>query len=510
MTRLRWYDHLSLNLFWLGLNIRNQAVGALFLPFLVDVFVRSDVKNTALGGLRTAGLVVAMLVQPAMGLLSDRSTSRFGRRRPFIFVGVLLDLVFLAAIYFSWNYLSLVIALLLQQFSGNISHGALQALIPDQVPEDQRGVSSGLKAIFELLPIILVGLTIANLVGQGHLDWAMLVTGAALLLIMLLTMLLVKERPLQEKITEPFWPPMMRVLGMLAGIAIGALAGLAAGAIAGGLCALVVWPISGLQQAKIAGVSLGGLVAMVGAVIIGVWAGVRVTLGREPRPGQQSPGLNSPGQNGPWENNLRVSFSWWIINRLLFLAAVTSIQGFAPYFLMYAFKIQREAATSMTGQLMTVVGLFTIASALPGGWLSDRLGHKRIIGMSGLVAGLGSFLLLATIWAPNLSLIYVAGAIIGLATGSFMTANWAMGTGLVPSGEAGRYLGISNLAGAGAGMIGSGIGGPVADFLNNLVPGMGYFILFACYGILFLLSTASLWKVRQPTQFRQTAVEISA
>ena len=73
-----------------------------------------------------------------------------------------------------------------------------------------------------------------------------------------------------------------------------------------------------------------------------------------------------------------------------------------------------------------------------------------------------------------------------------MTANWAMGTNLVPSKEAGRYLGISNLAGAGAGMIGSGIGGPVADYLNQSTPGLGYFVIFATYAVLFALSVVSL------------------
>jgi MFS family permease len=167
---------------------------------------------------------------------------------------------------------------------------------------------------------------------------------------------------------------------------------------------------------------------------------------------------------------------------------------------MYAFNINRDAATSLTGQLMTVVGIFTLLSALPGGWLSDRYGHKRLIGLSGLAAALGSFLLLGAIWAPNLGLIYTAGAVVGLATGLFMTANWALGTRLVPPEQSGRYLGVSNLAGAGAGMIGSGIGGPVADYLNGIIPGLGYFILFACYGVLFLRSAASLRGIRQAEQ----------
>jgi MFS family permease len=86
--------------------------------------------------------------------------------------------------------------------------------------------------------------------------------------------------------------------------------------------------------------------------------------------------------------------------------------------------------------------------------------------------------------------------ILGLATGLFMTANWALGTELVPAQEAGRYLGVSNLAGAGAGIVGASLGGPVADYLNSLIPGSGYLVLFACYGVLFALSAASLAKVR--------------
>jgi len=92
----------------------------------------------------------------------------------------------------------------------------------------------------------------------------------------------------------------------------------------------------------------------------------------------------------------------------------------------------------------------------------------------------------------------LAGAVIGLGTGLFMTTNWAMGTGLVPPAEAGRYLGISNLAGAGAGMVGSGFGGPLADYLNRYRPGLGYFTICACYGLLLLLSTLSLRAIREP------------
>jgi MFS family permease len=105
-------------------------------------------------------------------------------------------------------------------------------------------------------------------------------------------------------------------------------------------------------------------------------------------------------------------------------------------------------------------------------------------------------LLLGTVWLADMNLIYLAGSILGLATGLFVTVNWALGTRLVPAAEAGRYLGVSNLAGAGAGMIGSGIGGPLADLLNASLPGLGYFTIFSGYLVLFLLSSLSLRGVQ--------------
>ncbi len=185
------------------------------------------------------------------------------------------------------------------------------------------------------------------------------------------------------------------------------------------------------------------------------------------------------------------------MNRLLFLAAATSFQGFLPFFLMYSFGLDAEAAASMNGMLMTVIGVFVAVSAFGGGWISDRLGSRRVVGFAGLLAGAGACLILGTVWMPSLALIYVAGTFFGIATGLFMTANWAMGTELIPAAEAGRYLGISNLAGAGAGMIGKGIGGPMADYLNGLRPGTGYFAIFAAYVVLFVLSAVSLRGIRK-------------
>jgi MFS family permease len=481
MKRLRWYDFIFINLFWLGLNVRNTAVGSVFMPYLVALYAPADWKNTALSVMSTAGLVIAMIVQPLAGLFSDRSTSRFGRRRPYILVGTVLDLVFLVAIGLSWSYWSLLAAVLLIQFSANISHGPLQGLIPDLVPEDQRGRASSIKALFELVPIFVVGITIATMVGSGHLGWAIATTGAFFLITALVTMLTVKEEPLKEKPQDSFWPPMRRVFYMLGGILAGLAVGLLGGVLIGGIAGLVTWLIAGKAIAITVAVGVGGVLAMVMAVVIGVWAGATTAIGTD-------------------DARNHSSFIWWIVNRLFFLAAITSLQRFAPYFFMYSFKIDVGLATIFYGKLITLVGIFTLVSAFVGGWLADRFSHKLLVGWSGILATLGGILLLGTILVPNQALIYVAGIMLGLATGVFMTTNWAMGTNLAPAAQAGLFLGISNLAGAGAGIIGGSIGGPVADYLNLSTPGLGYFVIFTGYAILFALSTVSLRFIHENKQ----------
>jgi MFS family permease len=213
------------------------------------------------------------------------------------------------------------------------------------------------------------------------------------------------------------------------------------------------------------------------AVAIGVSLSVRVSIGEAAK---QNP-----------------SFSWWVVNRLAFLVGVNNLAGFAVYFLQGRLGYPEEKAAAPASQLMMVVGILILLSALPSGWLSDRFGPKPLVAISGLMGAIGTLILILT---TNLTIIYVGGCIIGAATGLFFTSNWALGTKLVPKTEAGRYLGISNLAGAGAGAVGAYIGGPIADLFTVRVPevpGLGYVVLFAIYGFLFILSILALFGVKK-------------
>ncbi len=482
---LSWFDHIMINSYWLGINIASGTITPILLPYLVVLFMPEEQKNTYLATVRVIGLTVAMLVQPLAGMMSDRCTSRWGRRRPFIFTGAIGNVIFLAVIgstplfigssldgFFQSSlgittaFAVLLLGTALMQITSNIGHGALQGLIPDLVPEKQRGRSSGVKSVLELLPVFLV-IFLGPLVDRGYVGLVTGIIAGGFLLTMITTLIFAREEPLKEKPTEKTTEPVLRLVALTA--------------IFVGVTRLAIWLVnaSGSMLTNLGAsttthilvVGLAGLVAMAGSIFIGVYFGAWVGIGKDAR--NQS------------------SFIWWVINRLLFLAAVGSIQGFAQYFLRDVLRIPNAA--TMTTVLLAVVALFLMPSAVFGGNLSDRIGKKRLVFYAGLIAAFGTLVLL---FAQSMPMVIVAGCIIGLGTGTFMATNWALGTHLVPPKDAGKYLGISNLAGAGAGIVGAGIGGPLADFFNQLRPGLGYLVIFAIYGALFLISAATLVKVK--------------
>lgn len=480
MTRaLRWYDYITINIYFLGLTTLSQTLGLIF-PLLVQQFVGEIGKGTFFGNLRLWTLMVALLVQAGMGIISDHSTLRWGRRRPFIFAGTVLDMVFLVAIGFAFGlegmrgYWFLLAMAILLQVSSNTAQSAQQGLIPDIVPDEKRGRFSGVKALLEIpLPLLIVSFTIARLVSAGNM-WAGIFLSMGILIFVMLITMFAPEKPLENSPEKMNWAPFVRLVLMTALFTIIILG-------SGQLLRITGQVLSALDSPLMLFLIMGfiGFLAMATAVGLGVWVSVRLSLGSAAR---QNP-----------------SFSWWVVNRLAYLVGTTNLSTFAIFFLQARLGFVQETAAQPASILMLIVGVFILLTALPSGWLADRFGHKRLVAFSGLTAALGT---LIAILVPNLNIIYVGGSLIGIATGVFYTANWALGTELVPVKEAGRYLGISNLAGAGAGAVGAYIGGPIADFFALNVPqaaGMGYVLLFGIYGLLFLLSVAALTKVQLPS-----------
>jgi MFS family permease len=489
----RRYNYLTINFFWLGINVASGSITPFILPYMVALFAPPELKNTYLAQARVAGLAMAMLIQPLAGLLSDRSTLRWGRRRPFIAVGVALDMPFLLMMALATNYPMLLLAGVLLQFSSNIAHGALQGLIPDLVPEEERGRVSGVKSIMELLPLIGL-IPVAGMVDKGNVAAAFGIVAASLVVTAGITILTVREEPLREKPTDPLGPAAIRIV-LLTMIFVAVMQG------SQKVVDVVGQLLVGQGTVQLIAVGLAGLAAMAGSIILGVYFSAWVGIGREAR--QHS------------------SFIWWVVNRLLFLAAVGSIQSFALYYLRDVLSI--ENAATVTTILLAIITVFVLAMALISGYLADgvvpaptgtglkrrltaflsrlvtvtrlnTLGRRGFLILAGIVAAVGTGIMLIS---PNIPVLLVGGCIIGAGVGMFWSINWALGTELAPPEKAGKYLGISNLAGAGAGIVGAGIGGPMADFFNLARPGLGYIVVFAIYGALLLLSSAVMRGVKE-------------
>src|SRR5205823_2220492 len=123
-------------------------------------------EGTTLFLLTVGGAVVAMLVQPTVGSISDYTISRWGRRKPYIFIGSCLDIVFLYAIATSDALVAIAAFTMLLQFSSNFAQGPFQGYVPDLVPAKQVGTASGLMGLMLTLGTI-AGVGIAT-VGGVH------------------------------------------------------------------------------------------------------------------------------------------------------------------------------------------------------------------------------------------------------------------------------------------------------------------------------------------------------
>ncbi len=456
-TRIRtlhWYDFLLINSNWFALTLRSQVLAGLMVPLLVQGFVGEAQKGTYFGTIRLWALMTALLMQALFGILSDHSRLKWGRRRPFIFLGTLLEVViilsmlWIATLEGMRGYAILFAAYLLSMVSTNMSQAATQGLIPDIVPPGERGIASGVKMLLEVpLPLVLVGLVIAPMIGAGNTTTAIVVTCAVMLVCMGLTMLVREKR--NEASVEPLsWKPFISLLlmtGMFTAIILG-------------LGQIVKVIVPGLEGASRFTFGLIGVVAMTLAVVGGIFASLAVHLDSEVR-------KNTP-------------FFWLIISRLAALVAINNIAVFLLYFVQEKFNLPGNEAASLAGSLPMVLGVFILLFGLVAGWLSDRFDRRLLTALSGVIGAVGVTVI---VFGTTVPVMYVAAAIIGLAYALFNVASWALGADIIPRDRAGEFFGIQNLAGAGAGAIGAYIGGVIADQ-------SGYVLMMAMFGVMFLLS----------------------
>ena len=196
----------TLSVYWLGILTIQFGLGTQIVPSMVEDMVGSRNAGTGLAVINAVAVIASIFVQPTVGVISDYTITRWGRRKPYIFIGGLLDMVFLYGIATSNTFVVLVAFYFLIQVSSNFAQGPFQGYVPDLVPARQVGSASGLMGLMIVIGAIVgSGIAMFGLQEGGSLFAATLALGAVEIVAMLIVVTRVHEGPTGPKRTMS-WP----------------------------------------------------------------------------------------------------------------------------------------------------------------------------------------------------------------------------------------------------------------------------------------------------------------
>jgi MFS family permease len=429
-----------LSLYWVAIGWLWNSLGAQVLPPIITAMVGSAHQGTALSLLESFGTVVAVVWQPVMGAASDRSRSRWGRRRPFIASGAVGSSLFLVLMAFVGSFFWLLaLYYFLLQVCSNTAQGPYQGLGPENVADKDFGRFGAFYGMANLVGTLIGFLVTGIFTGTGRYGLALLTMAVMLILAMVATVTLVPDRGR---------------------------------------------PDSSLPH---------GL----GAVTIGTF---RI----------------SPREHG--------DFLWLMGSRILILMGIVGLETYAQFFFKDVFypgsgAALTDRANSANTDLLAIIVLLAIAVSYPAARLSDRWGRKPMVVICAVLGAVGALglvfshyaLLPGAMTSPLASLLGIPrglaqvlwfGVPIGVGIGAFLSIDWAFMIDFIPPAEMGRFLGFSNIATAGSGIIARLIAGPLLDHFNAGAPILGteggYPVVFAMFVGYFVVGLFLVLPVVEP------------
>ena len=501
---------IAISIFWFALNFHWAAVGVILVPSQVIGLLFQQAPAGSLAsqatwvndhsGLAQAivvapGLIVALLSNPFFGLLSDQTPGRFGRRRPYVLVGTLVNIVGLAMMallpgalagnhdgnVLAPGLLVLMVGLMVVQFSNNSAAAPFHALLPDLVPQEQRGKASGIMGLAfwlgticgALVPTLfgfnsnaLLNGTQSPAVYQQGIISGYAATAGVILLMAVLTFIFVRETPWQPTRASSAERAVQRHTLRDLGLTLLALAAMLG----------VVYLVT-----RVVGQPLGedGLsyVQLIGVAIASVGAAFAFDF--------------RPRRNG--------DFTWVVLTRMLVMMGIYLIQNFVLLIMInYAHAPNPQSATTVFIILLTISATL---STLFAGWASDRVGRKRMVYLSGsFMALVGVAFVVAPFIIPGnlLPLTYGAAAVFGLGFGAYVSVDWALVADVLPDEKTfARDMGIWNIALTLPQVLAVVLGGWLLAFgvtVGNR--SLGYTLLFAFLVIFCVLGTVTVRNIK--------------
>ena len=184
------------------IGIGNITLATVLLPRQIATMVSANQTGT-FALIVGVGAVAAVLTNPLVGMLSDRTTSRFGRRRSWLVAGGVLTVAAVLLLSTATSLLLLVVEWIFLEIAINIVQASLTAILPDQVPVRQRATVSAFAAG---LGTLLGGLFGQILVAQvfKEIQAAYVSIAVAIVIMLALFLLVLHEAPLPREYVPPF------------------------------------------------------------------------------------------------------------------------------------------------------------------------------------------------------------------------------------------------------------------------------------------------------------------
>ncbi|HEU5379349.1 MAG TPA: MFS transporter [Ktedonobacteraceae bacterium] len=482
LPRLRWTQILAISIFAFAFNFHWAALLTIILPSQVFKLVGDLQKGTALAFVLVPGAFVSLFANPLFGWLSDRTRGRlatWGRRRPYILVGTLVNVAALVWMASARDIPTLALAYILVQFSSNAAQAPFHALLPDIVTPEQRGLTSGVIGL-----LTIVGTIAGTIVSGIFIDasrplaayqqslW--LVYGlimAVMITLMLVTIFSVRDRAIEatsartETQGEERGAPEGRPSWLSRSLLFTLGGTLLAIAVAWGL--MTLWNTTHSPNLQ--------LDSNIQQVVLEMLATVGILRLFDFNP-RRDP-----------------DFAWVLVTRLVMMLGIYTISTFLQFYMRDAVGVAHpEQATT---SFIILVSLTSLVSAFAAGWLSDRFGRKRLVYISGFMMALVGVVFVIT---HSYTLVIAAGAIFGLGYGAYQSVDWALVADVLPSDKNfARDMGVWNIALSLPQVIAPVLGGPIIDsFTRAHNPVLGFQVLFTMAIIYCVLGTVTVRFIR--------------
>lgn len=186
-------------------------------------------------------------------------------------------------------------------------------------------------------------------------------------------------------------------------------------------------------------------------------------------------------------------FLWLLASRFVINLGFYTAVAFLRWFLADTLQVADPAHGTM------VLGLLVTVASVPSLWLAgqwaDRFSKRALCLSSGVLCGVGA---MGIALSAQFAQTFVPALLVGIGTGAFGVANWALAVSLMPPSEGGKFFALWQLAFTLPQIFGPSLAGVIGDAINRFYgAGFGWrIVLIGCVSLMFF-GALLLFRVRE-------------